>query len=80
MLDRVKKTFDLHPERPIADTAYGTRPMPGWLVDQRIAPHIPVVHCPAGDCEAICREGISPARTDGTWPHAGFGWDAESDR
>ena len=29
MLDRVKARFDLHPERLIADTAYGTGPMLG---------------------------------------------------
>ena len=39
---RPKGTFDLHPERLIADTAYGTGPMLGWLVDRKIAPHIPV--------------------------------------
>jgi len=42
MLERVKARFDLHPERLIADTAYGTAPMLGWLVDRKIAPHIPV--------------------------------------
>ncbi len=42
MLDRVKAKFDLHPERLIADTTYGTGPMLGWLVDRKIAPHIPV--------------------------------------
>ena len=42
MLKRVKAKFDLHPERLIADTAYGTGPMLGWLVDHKIAPHIPV--------------------------------------
>lgn len=42
MLKRVKEKFDLHPERLIADTAYGTGPMLGWLVDRKIAPHIPV--------------------------------------
>jgi hypothetical protein len=47
MLDRVKDRFDLDPERIIADTAYGSGPMLGWLVDRKIAPHIPVIHCPA---------------------------------
>ncbi len=42
MLKRVKEQFDLHPERLIADTAYGTGPLLGWLVDRKIAPHIPV--------------------------------------
>jgi hypothetical protein len=47
MLDRVKDKFDLDPERIIADTAYGSGPMLGWLVDRKIAPHIPVIHSPA---------------------------------
>jgi hypothetical protein len=41
MIDRVKDKFDLDPERIIADTAYGSGPMLGWLVDRKIAPHIP---------------------------------------
>jgi len=41
MLDRVKDTFELDPERIIADKAYGSGPMLGWLVDRKIAPHIP---------------------------------------
>lgn len=43
MLDRVKDRFDLHPECMIADTAYGSGPMPGRLVDCKIAPHILVI-------------------------------------
>ena len=39
----VKERYDLHPERLIADTAYGTGPLLGWLVDRKIAPHIPVL-------------------------------------
>ncbi len=66
MLERVKDRFDLHPERVIADTAYGTGPMLGWLVDRKIAPHIPVVD--------------KSGRTDGTWSRADFEWDAENDR
>jgi len=62
MLDRVKDTFDLHPERIIADTAYGSGPMLGWLVDRKIAPHIPVMD--------------KAGRTDGTWSRADFEWDA----
>ncbi len=42
MLKRVKERFDLHPERLIADTAYGTVPLLGWLVDRKIVPHTPV--------------------------------------
>jgi transposase len=44
MLDRTNEIFDIHPERMIADTAYGTGPLLEWLVQERgIAPHIPVV-------------------------------------
>jgi hypothetical protein len=41
MLGRVKDKFDLHSGRLIADTAYGSGPMLDWLVDRKIAPHIP---------------------------------------
>ena len=42
MLDRVRTRFDPHAERLIVDTAYGTGPMLGWLVEGKIAPYIPV--------------------------------------
>ncbi|PTW47037.1 transposase [Rhodovulum kholense] len=66
MLRRVKARFDRHPERLIADTAYGTGPMRGWLVDRKIAPHIPVID--------------KSGRNDGTWTRADFEWDAENDQ
>jgi hypothetical protein len=66
MLDRVKDRFDLHPEWIIADTAYGSGPMLGWLVDRKIAPHIPVID--------------KAGRTDGTWSRADFEWDAENNQ
>lgn len=66
MLDRVRARFNLHPERLIADTAYGTGPMLGWLVDRKIAPHIPVFD--------------KSGRSDGTWTRADFEWDAENDQ
>ena len=66
MLDRVKARFGLHPERLIADTAYGTGPMLGWLVDRKIAPHIPDID--------------KSGRSDGTWTRAEFEWDAENDQ
>lgn len=66
MLRRVKIKFDLHPERLIADTAYGTGPMLGWLVDRKIAPHIPVLD--------------KSGRTDGTWARADCEWDAKNDQ
>lgn len=66
MLKRVKDKFDLHPERLIADTAYGTGPMVGWLVERKIAPHIPVFD--------------KAGRSDGTWTRADFEWDAGNDQ
>jgi len=63
---RVKEKFDLYPERIIADTAYGSGPMLGWLVDRKIAPHIPVID--------------KAVRTDGTWSRADFEWDAENNQ
>lgn len=66
MLKRVKDKFDLHPERLIADTAYGSGPMLGWLVDRKIAPHIPVID--------------KAGRTDGTWSRADFEWDAANNQ
>ncbi|AML51860.1 IS1182 family transposase [Falsihalocynthiibacter arcticus] len=66
MLDRVKVKFDLHPERIIADTAYGSGPMLGWLVDRKIAPHIPVID--------------KAGRTDGTLSRADFEWVPENDQ
>ncbi len=66
MLDRVKDKFGLHPERIIADTAYGSGPMLGWLVDRKIAPHIPVID--------------KAGRTDGTWSREDFAWDPKGDQ
>ncbi|MEL6207409.1 MAG: transposase, partial [Pseudomonadota bacterium] len=66
MLNRVREKFELRPERLIADTAYGPGPMLGWLVDEKIAPHIPVID------KAGC--------TDGTWSRADFEWDAENNQ
>ncbi|SPJ24345.1 hypothetical protein PAA8504_02173 [Palleronia abyssalis] len=66
MLKRVKEKYDLHPERLIADTAYGSGPMLGWLVDRKIAPHIPVID--------------KARRTDGTWSRSDFEWDAENNQ
>ena len=43
MIDRTMEPFGLYPERLIADSAYGSAPMLGWLVEERgIEPHIPV--------------------------------------
>ncbi len=53
MLKRVKAKFDLHPEQVIAETAYTTGPLLGWLVDRKIARHIQVFD--------------KPGRNNGTW-------------
>jgi transposase len=66
MVDRVNDTFDLKPERLIADTAYGTGPLLEWLVKERgIAPHIPVVD--------------KSGRKDGTFERADFTYDTQND-
>lgn len=66
MLTRVKDKFGLVPDWMIADTAYGSGPMLGWLVDRDIAPYIPVID--------------KAARPDGTWTRMDFEWDAENDQ
>ncbi len=66
VIDRVQERLDLKPERLIADTAYGSGPMPDWLVEKRgIAPHIPVID--------------KSGRKDGTFERADFTFDAEND-
>ena len=66
MLDRTDERFDIHPERIIADTAYGTGPLLEWLVEERkIAPHIPVVE--------------KSGRTDGTFETSDFAYDDQKD-
>ena len=66
MIDRVAKSFNLSPERLIADTAYGSAPMLDWLVQARgIAPHIPVID--------------KSGRKDGTFERADFTYDADDD-
>ncbi len=43
MVDCVEERFDLKPQRLVSDTAYGTGPLLGWMVEEkRIAPHVPV--------------------------------------
>lgn len=66
MLDRIKVQHDIDPERLIADSAYGSGPMLGWLVDRDIKPHIPVLD--------------KSGRTDGTWSRADFKWDPENNQ
>lgn len=66
MLDRIANSFNLHPERLIADTAYGSAPMLNWLVQERgIAPHIPVID--------------KSGRKDGAFERSDFTYDADED-
>jgi transposase len=43
MLGRVEEKHGIRPERLAADKAYGTGPFLGWLSEQKIVPHIPVL-------------------------------------
>ena len=62
MIDRVEEQFGIKPSRLIGDTAYGTGPMLGWLVDDKqIEPHIPVWD--------------KSERDDGTFSNSDFRWD-----
>jgi hypothetical protein len=66
MIDRVEARFDITPQRLIGDTAYGTAPMLGWLVeDKAIEPHIPVLD--------------KTKRGDGAFSIGDFLWDGEAD-
>lgn len=66
MIDRVRERFDIHPERLVGDTGYGSAEMLGWLVEKRgIAPHIPVWD--------------KSKRTDGTFSRDDFAYDPASD-
>ncbi|MEM6932111.1 MAG: IS1182 family transposase [Pseudomonadota bacterium] len=66
MIDRVRDRFDLWPERLIADTAYGSGEMLGWLVEERsIEPHIPVID--------------KSKRADGTFSREDFVYDRRTD-
>jgi hypothetical protein len=56
MIDRVEERFGLKPKRLIGDTAYGSAPVLGWLVEEKqIEPHIPVL--------LLCPNSKRPART-----------------
>jgi transposase len=63
MMDRVKRRFDLRPQRLAGDTAYGAVRLLKWLVDRQITPHIPVWD--------------KSARSDGTFSRADFIFDQE---
>jgi transposase len=66
MIERTEERLELRPERVVADSAYGTAEVLGWLVDERsIEPHIPVID--------------KSARTDGTFSREDFAYDQQSD-
>ena len=65
MVDRVRRRFDLRPQRLAGDTAYGAVRLLKWLVDRKITPHIPVWD--------------KSARSDGTFSRADFVFDQERD-
>jgi len=66
MLERVECRLGIKPSHLIADTAYGTGPMLGWLVDDKqIEPHIPVWD--------------KTEREDGTFSRSDFTWDERAD-
>jgi hypothetical protein len=67
MVERSMTRFDLHPERLIGDTAYGSAEMLNWLVnEQGIEPHIPVFD--------------KSHHTDGTFSREDFTYDHKRDR
>jgi transposase len=63
MLDRVRRRFDLKPQRLAGDTVYGAVRLLKWLVDRKIAPHVPVWD--------------RSARSDGTFSRDDFVFDHE---
>ena len=63
MADRVRRRFDLQPQRLAGDTVYGAAKLLKWLMDRKIAPHVPVWD--------------KSARTDGTFSRADFVFDRE---
>jgi transposase len=66
MIVRTRDRFGLHPDQLVADTAYGSAPMLGWLVDEEgIDPYIPVID--------------KSHRNDGTFSREDFAYDHEAD-
>src|SRR5262250_2150735 len=61
MIERTERRFNMKPKRLAADTAYGIDRFLGWLVKQRIVPHIPVWNM--------------SERKDGTFSRADFSFD-----
>ena len=63
MVERVGRRFNLLPQRLAGDTVYGAVRLLKWLVDRKIAPHVPVWD--------------KSARNDGTFSRADFIFDRE---
>ncbi|MFT0548049.1 IS1182 family transposase [Allopusillimonas ginsengisoli] len=64
MVDRVAQRFGLKPRRLVGDTAYGTGPMLGWMVQEKgIEPHVPVWD--------------KTERKDGTFSSSDFAWNEQ---
>jgi hypothetical protein len=63
MVDRVGRCFDLWPQRLAGDSVYGAVRLLKWLVDRKIAPHVPVWD--------------KSARHDGTFSRADFVFNQE---
>jgi AraC-like DNA-binding protein len=63
MVERVRRRFDLQPQRLVGDTAYGAVRLLKWLVDRNITPHVPVWD--------------KSARHDGTFSRADFVFDQQ---
>ena len=65
MIERVEQRFGMKPNRLVGDTAYGTAPMLGWMVqDKGIEPHVPVWD--------------RTERKDGTMSSTEFVWDEQA--
>lgn len=66
MIVRTQERFGLHPDLLVADNAYGSAPMLGWLVDEKgIDPYIPVID--------------KSERKDGTYSREDFTYDPGTD-
>jgi transposase len=63
MVERVRRRFDLQPQRLAGDTVYGAVRLLKWLVARKITPHVPVWD--------------KSARHDGTFSRADFVFDQE---
>jgi len=65
MLDRSAESFGFTPKSLAADKSYGTGPFLAWLMDLKIAPHIPVLD--------------RKRQTDGKYTRDAFVYDSEAD-